>query len=508
MDVSDGDLVRLARAGDPAGFRLLVERYLPMARARAFSLCSDPHDADDLVQESFLQAFVALDGLRDPDRFAGWLGGIVFNVHRVQRRRVPLVLVADWPERLHPVSAGGLPSAEDLDRAEVLRQAVSDLPAGQRRAVEMFYYADLQAGRIADSAGAAKSSLHKARRRLREHISARRPDLVPVGSRRTLMTVVRIAHAEPRPGNLGDGRFAVSQVLVVLADDAGGRALPVWLTGPDGHSLWLLLDPEVGDAEMAGVPEELTGRLLRAAGAAVTGVDIDELGPGVTAARIGLAGPAGTQQVTARLGEGLAVALAAAAPIRVAEEVMDRLAVPVRDGDLLGPFLDRQPQAAHAGRRWRHEPRNLAFADGLDSWVFGGSFLRHASQSHWQDYSCITENGAAILSAAVPEPCGSAYLGQVIFADDYRGRTVTFRAEVRAEDVTGTAELRLQVAAQGRPGRDGRDDHVVAVAGSHGWTGHEVTAEVPGDAAVIRFGITLTGRGRLGLRDTELIRGA
>ncbi len=46
------------------------------------------------------------------------------------------------------------------------------------------------------------------------------------------------------------------------------------------------------------------------------------------------------------------------------------------------------------------------------------------------------------------------------------------------------------------------------MAGSHDWTGHEVAAEVPGDAVVVRFGITLTGRGRLGLRNAELIRGA
>ena len=35
MEIPDGDLVRLARDGDPAAFRLLVERHLPMARARA-----------------------------------------------------------------------------------------------------------------------------------------------------------------------------------------------------------------------------------------------------------------------------------------------------------------------------------------------------------------------------------------------------------------------------------------------------------------------------------------
>ncbi len=71
MDIGDGDLVRLARDGDPAAFRLLVERHLPMARARAARLCPQPDDADDAVQDAFLQAFLALDRLRDPDRFAG-----------------------------------------------------------------------------------------------------------------------------------------------------------------------------------------------------------------------------------------------------------------------------------------------------------------------------------------------------------------------------------------------------------------------------------------------------
>jgi RNA polymerase sigma factor (sigma-70 family) len=87
MDIGDGDLVRLARAGDAAAFRLLVERHRAMARACAARLCASPGDVDDIVQESFLQAFVALDRLRDPDRFGAWLAGIVRNVHHAAARR-------------------------------------------------------------------------------------------------------------------------------------------------------------------------------------------------------------------------------------------------------------------------------------------------------------------------------------------------------------------------------------------------------------------------------------
>ena len=236
MDIPDGDLVRLARDGDPAAFRLLVERHLPMARARAARLCPQPDDADDAVQDAFLQAFIALDRLRDPDRFAGWLGGIVANVCRAQRRRAPLTLLGDWPENLHPAAASNLPSAEDLDRADALGRAVAGLPPGQRHAVTLFYYADRPAGQIAGTPGAAKASLHKARRRLREYITAHRPDLIPANSRRTPMTAVRIAHADPTPGRQPVG-------LVVLADTVpaghgGHRALPIRLPA---LAVWRLL---------------------------------------------------------------------------------------------------------------------------------------------------------------------------------------------------------------------------------------------------------------------------
>jgi RNA polymerase sigma-70 factor, ECF subfamily len=221
VDICDGDLVRQARAGDAVAFRLLVERHSPSARARAMRLCGRADDADDIVQEAFLRAFMALDRLRDPDRFGAWLGGIIRNVHRAAGRPEPLMLLAEWPEGLHPVSALGLPSADDLDRAEVLRAAVADLPDGQRRAVELYYYAGLPAGQIARSPGAAKASLHKARRRLRTHITAHRPDLIPVASRRTAMTTVRIARAEPHLDTRPDGLPAIGHILVVLADDPG-----------------------------------------------------------------------------------------------------------------------------------------------------------------------------------------------------------------------------------------------------------------------------------------------
>jgi RNA polymerase sigma factor (sigma-70 family) len=509
MDISDGDLVRLARDGDPAAFRLLVERHLPMARTRAARLCPQPDDAADAVQDAFLQAFIALDRLRDPDRFAGWLGGIVANICRAQRRRPPLTLLGDWPENLHPASAGGLPSAEDLDRAGALDRAVAGLPPGQRHAVTAFYYADQPAGQIAATPGAAKASLHKARRRLREYITAHRPDLIPALSRRTPMTAVRIAHADPWPGRRPDGGLSVSQVLVVLADtalDENGRhrALPVRLPGPDGGFWRLLARPEDRDEVVPeDHAEEMTGRLLDAAGITVTAVTVTELGPGVTATRVDIAGPGGARQVTTRLADGLALAVITGAPLAVDGPVMDRLAEPVTGPDLLSPFRGRMQEDLGQGARF--EPGNLAFTDGLHRWRLAGPHLRQVTGL---DYSCTTEDGRAILTAARPEPAAFAFLNQEIFAEDYHDRTVTFRGDLRTTDVTGRAGLLLRVTsnrpAPRQPPEQDPANHFAFVAGTGDWTRHEVTAQIPPDANYIFFGVFLDGGGQIELRNAEL----
>src|ERR1017187_6153023 len=114
-------------------------------------------------------------------------------------------------------------------------------------------------------------------RRLCEQVAAHSPG----GSRcrhfgGTLMTTVRIAHAEPQPGKLGHGGFHPRGFLVVLADDAGHRALPIWLQGEPGQGdLGQLVEFAARPAEIvtAGAPEELAAWRLRAAGATVTGVD-------------------------------------------------------------------------------------------------------------------------------------------------------------------------------------------------------------------------------------------
>ena len=365
------------------------------------------------------------------------------------------------------------------------------------------------------------------------------------------MITVRIAHAEPGPGRPADTgpRIdprvpVVARLLgfhVVLADDAGHRALRAWLAqDPDGTPLPALLDRPGDDIwTTQGIPEELAVRLMSAAGGNVTGVeihpdwaDIEEVTEQTCTARIELGGPSGIRHVTARLDLGLTLAVVSGAPVRVADAVMDRLAVPVPDGDVLAPFREARPVRAEreragviidrqagrvfqvpgglGGKRPRFEPRNMSFGEGLGRWdldFLARDLVEEAAVQVRHDYSAAAEGRSAVLYSASAEPRGSAMLVQTIFADDYRGATVAFGGEIRAEDVAGQTGLRLEILRKGwRIEADRRVERTVNVTGSQDWSRREITVTIPEETDVIRFGITLAGRGRVWLRNPELRR--
>jgi hypothetical protein len=211
---------------------------------------------------------------------------------------------------------------------------------------------------------------------------------------------------------------------------------------------------------------------------------------------------------------------------------MDRLAVPVPDGDVLAPFRAATPVTAERelagfivdrragrvfgvpaglpGERPRFEPRNMSFGEGLDRWDLGSAatdLTEEAADRVRGGYSAAAEGRSAVLSSASAEPRGPALLAQTIFADDYRGATIAFGAEIRAEDVAGQGGLRLEVLRKGwRIRADRRMGRTVGVTGSQDWSRREIAVTVPEDTDVIRFGITLAGHGRIWLRNPELRR--
>ena len=214
------------------------------------------------------------------------------------------------------------------------------------------------------------------------------------------MTTVRIVFAPHiRPARGPDGsevpNWWLHQLLIVLGDDAGHRAAPLWLRAV-GHKRLLAGGWPAADAEVSSGLLETAARLLRTAGTEVSAVDIEpasdevpELRWDTVTARVELATATATRPpVTVSAEYGLALAAVAGAPVRVPDAVMDRLAVPVPGEDVLAPFLaaaDARPPGG-ARRERRFEPRNMAFTDGLDYWEQAASFSDDGEPAG-QDYS-------------------------------------------------------------------------------------------------------------------------
>jgi hypothetical protein len=113
----------------------------------------------------------------------------------------------------------------------------------------------------------------------------------------------------------------------------------------------------------------------------------------------------------------------------------------------------------------------------------------------------------------VPQPEGFAFLGQEIYADDYRGATVVFGGQVRTQEAAGRGGVFMRIMRpQDRRGpfteeavlADPRN-HIV-MASHRGWDRLEASAPVPDGTNTIVFGTFLAGPGRIELHDAELTR--
>jgi RNA polymerase sigma-70 factor (ECF subfamily) len=91
MEGSDANAVAQARGGDHDAFRVLVERHSRAVFRLAFRITGNEHDADDIVQETFLRAYRQLGRFEDRSTFGTWIHRIAANcamdVMRERQRR-------------------------------------------------------------------------------------------------------------------------------------------------------------------------------------------------------------------------------------------------------------------------------------------------------------------------------------------------------------------------------------------------------------------------------------
>ncbi len=183
MDARDAELVKWALSGDRAAFGVLVDRHRPRALRLASHLLGDSVEAEDAAQEACLHAFLSLSHLRDPERFAAWLYGIVVNLCRMRlRARRSESSLEDW-DGGHV--AQGFTWAETQPSPEaayemrelhaIVLNAIARLPPEQQAMVRLHYLDGLTLTEIGVLAGAplgtVKARLHRARERLRAELA-------------------------------------------------------------------------------------------------------------------------------------------------------------------------------------------------------------------------------------------------------------------------------------------------------------------------------------------------
>jgi RNA polymerase sigma factor (sigma-70 family) len=306
MDVDDAGLVGAARAGDRAAFARLIERHRPLLVGTVRRMAGDGDLAEEAAQEAVLQAMLGLDRLREPSRFGPWLAGIGLNVCRHLLRRRPAL---PWLPEAAPADPQEL--AEAAEVVVRVREAVAALPAGQRRAVTLFYLAGLSQGEVAAAlgidVGAVKGRLHKARRALRARL-------------------VEFEEAEMTQSGLVEVRVVdvlrdEAKNVVVLEEVDGGRWLTVWIGPYEADFLAVHLE----DLEMVRpLTYAFAARLLEAAGGRLEEVRISRLVEETYYAEVVVAAPGGaTRTVDARPSDALNLAVLLGRPVKVAREVLD-----------------------------------------------------------------------------------------------------------------------------------------------------------------------------------------
>lgn len=344
------DLVARAQGGDKDAFGELAKRHRPNVERLARRMVGDHDLARDLTQEALLQAFLSLDRLRDNARLASWLYGITLNVCRsyLRDQRTPLCSYEAMVGGLRfEVGAftGALADPQALAETHELQErviaAVKSLSPENRAATLMFYYDGLTVQEIAEALGisreAVKGRLFKSRKQL--HV-----ELVELWleqrqtQRRQAMVSVKIADVVKRENTLTDGR-TVTHHIVVLYDEAGGRALPIWVGPFEGLAIALGV---MGEPTPRPMTYAFIAKLLNATNVKVESVEVQALKEDVYYGAVRLNANGATTQVDARPSDAIALALFANCPIYVADELFER-------GGMRVPALNRQADEPPAG---------------------------------------------------------------------------------------------------------------------------------------------------------------
>jgi len=182
--IDAGQSLARARAGDADAFCRLIEPWQTRLLRQAAALSGDVSTAEDLVAETFVEAWKSLARYDESCRFSTWLYAILLHRHQkwTRRARCRPVALAWLPvferdplvTRQENVPAPEPSPAEDAARNEnsaLMRECVARLPEKHRRIILLRFFEDASLPDMARvlgcPVGTVKSRLHHALEKLR-----------------------------------------------------------------------------------------------------------------------------------------------------------------------------------------------------------------------------------------------------------------------------------------------------------------------------------------------------
>ncbi len=182
----ENQLIDRALTGDRAAFTSLVEANQDRLFASMLQVTGSPDEAEEVVQDAFIRAFMKLDTFKRNSQFSTWLYRIAFNSALTRRRRKRAKVSLD-----HGREYGGLEVVDHGDavdepllrreRVQMVRQAIETLTVEHRsilvlREMQEHSYEDI-AEILEISIGTVRSRLSRARGQLKTALEAmQRPD--------------------------------------------------------------------------------------------------------------------------------------------------------------------------------------------------------------------------------------------------------------------------------------------------------------------------------------------
>jgi len=177
-DYTDKELLEIFKDSDRKNyaFNLIVRKYSERLYWHIRKLVIDHDDSNDLLQNTFLKAWNALDDFREESQLYTWLYRIATNEALSflgQKRRKFFLPLVDVERQL----ANSLETDEYFSGDEIqkkLQKAILTLPEKQRVVFNMKYYEEIKYEDMAEiletSVGALKASYHHAVKKIEKYL--------------------------------------------------------------------------------------------------------------------------------------------------------------------------------------------------------------------------------------------------------------------------------------------------------------------------------------------------